>query len=88
MEQEQEQSLDHLLETKHVAAMLRVTRQTIGVMVRKDGLPFVWVRNRRRFDREKVQEWLDARTTTETSGTEPEQKQETYSAADVFGADQ
>jgi excisionase family DNA binding protein len=52
-------SLDRLLTVKEVAAMLRVSAQTLYKMLEQGRIPALRVGNQWRFERQKVQEWLE-----------------------------
>jgi excisionase family DNA binding protein len=52
-------SLDRLLTVKEVAALLRVSSQTLYKMLEQGRIPALRVGNQWRFERQKVQEWLE-----------------------------
>jgi excisionase family DNA binding protein len=53
--------MDHLLTAKEVAAMLRVSSQTLYKMLEQGEIPAVKIGSQWRFDREKVKSWLEGR---------------------------
>jgi excisionase family DNA binding protein len=52
--------MDNLLTVKEVAALLRVSSQTLYKMLEQGGIPAVKVGSQWRFEREKVRAWLEA----------------------------
>lgn len=50
-----------LLTPRQTAEILGVHPKTLRTLMRRDGLPCVWVGRRRRFDRSEVARWLSAR---------------------------
>lgn len=52
--------MDHLLTVKEVAALLRVSSQTLYKMLEQGGIPAVKVGSQWRFEREKVRAWLES----------------------------
>ncbi len=52
--------MDTLLTVKEVAAMLRVSAQTLYKMLEQGGIPAVKVGSQWRFERDKVRAWLEA----------------------------
>ncbi len=52
--------MDTLLTVKEVAAMLRVSAQTLYKMLEQGGIPAVKVGSQWRFERDKVRAWLQA----------------------------
>lgn len=53
--------MDNLLTVKEVAALLRVSAQTLYKMLENGGIPAVKVGSQWRFEREKVRAWLETR---------------------------
>ena len=51
----------HLLSAREVAQLLGVHPKTLPTLIRRDGLPCLWVGRRRRFDRSEVNRWLSER---------------------------
>lgn len=62
--------MDHLLTVKEVAALLRVSSQTLYKMLEQGGIPAVKVGSQWRFEREKVRAWLESQQ--EGAGRRPE----------------
>ncbi|HEX2734336.1 MAG TPA: helix-turn-helix domain-containing protein [Polyangiaceae bacterium] len=53
--------MDHLLTVKEVAALLRVSSQTLYKMLEQGGIPAIKVGSQWRFERDKVRAWLESR---------------------------
>lgn len=53
--------MDHLLTAKEVAALLRVSSQTLYKMLEQGEIPAVKIGSQWRFDREKIRNWLEGR---------------------------
>jgi excisionase family DNA binding protein len=51
--------MDNLLTVKEVAALLRVSTQTLYKMLEQGGIPAVKVGSQWRFERGKVRAWLE-----------------------------
>jgi excisionase family DNA binding protein len=60
--------MDHLLTVKEVAALLRVSSQTLYKMLEQGGIPAVKVGSQWRFEREKVRAWLESQEATARRG--------------------
>jgi excisionase family DNA binding protein len=54
-------ALENLLTVKEVAAMLRVSAQTLYKMLEQGEIPAVKVGSQWRFDREKIRSWIEDR---------------------------
>jgi excisionase family DNA binding protein len=52
--------MDNLLTVKEVAALLRVSAQTLYKMLEQGGIPAVKVGSQWRFEQDKVRAWLEA----------------------------
>jgi len=52
-------SLKNLLTVKEVAALLRVSTQTLYKMLEQGQIPAVKVGSQWRFDRDKIQTWIE-----------------------------
>lgn len=52
-------ALENLLTVKEVAAMLRVSAQTLYKMLEQGEIPAVKVGSQWRFDREKIKNWIE-----------------------------
>jgi excisionase family DNA binding protein len=64
--------MDHLLTAKEVAAMLRVSSQTLYKMLEQGEIPAVKIGSQWRFDREKIRVWLEGRA-DEPTDSKPEE---------------
>jgi excisionase family DNA binding protein len=53
--------MENLLTVKEVAALLRVSAQTLYKMLEQGDIPAVKVGSQWRFDREKIRAWIDSR---------------------------
>lgn len=53
---------DSLMTVKEMAAMLRVSAQTLYKMLEQGEIPAVKVGSQWRFDREKIKDWMDAQS--------------------------
>ncbi|NRA32172.1 MAG: helix-turn-helix domain-containing protein [Polyangiaceae bacterium] len=51
--------LDNLMTAKEMAALLRVSPQTLYKMLEHGSIPALRIRNQWRFDRERVKVWLE-----------------------------
>lgn len=51
---------ESLMTVKEMAAMLRVSAQTLYKMLEQGEIPAVKVGSQWRFDREKIKDWMDA----------------------------
>lgn len=51
--------LDNLMTVKEVAALLRVSPQTLYKMLEQGSIPALRIGNQWRFDRERVKAWLE-----------------------------
>ncbi len=63
--------LEHLLTVKEVAALLRVSTQTLYKMLENAEIPAVRVGSQWRFDKDRVKEWISnqaSQTTTRATG--------------------
>lgn len=59
--------MDNLLTVKEVAALLRVSAQTLYKMLEQGGIPAVKVGSQWRFEQDKVRAWLEAQRANPTS---------------------
>lgn len=62
--------MDTLLTVKEVAAMLRVSAQTLYKMLEQGGIPAVKVGSQWRFEREKVRAWLEGQGASSNTNTD------------------
>jgi excisionase family DNA binding protein len=53
-------TLKHMLTVKEVAALLRVSTQTLYKMLEQGQIPAVRVGSQWRFDRDKVEGWIES----------------------------
>ncbi|MET0411365.1 MAG: helix-turn-helix domain-containing protein [Polyangiaceae bacterium] len=53
-------TLKHMLTVKEVAALLRVSTQTLYKMLEQGQIPAVRVGSQWRFDRDKVESWIES----------------------------
>jgi len=53
-------TLKHLMTVKEVAALLRVSTQTLYKMLEQGQIPAVRVGSQWRFDRDKVEGWIES----------------------------
>lgn len=60
--------MENLLTVKEVAALLRVSAQTLYKMLEQGDIPAVKVGSQWRFERDKIRDWIEAR------GSEPKQE--------------
>jgi excisionase family DNA binding protein len=56
-----------MLTVKEMAALLRVSTQTLYKMLEQGEIPAVRVGSRWRFDREKIKDWIDGRAQVPSS---------------------
>lgn len=63
--------MDNLLTVKEVAALLRVSAQTLYKMLENGGIPAVKVGSQWRFEREKVRAWLETRGANQRPDPDP-----------------
>jgi len=71
--------MENLLTVKEVAALLRVSAQTLYKMLEQGEIPAVKVGSQWRFDREKIRAWLASRggSATSTPHDTPDSKDQT-----------
>lgn len=50
-----------LMSPREIAELLGVHPKTLPTLIRRDGLPCLWVGRRRRFDLREVNRWLSER---------------------------
>lgn len=62
--------MDNLLTLKEVADLLRLSPQTIYKMIREGTLAAVQIGNQWRFERDKIQAWLESRSSVKKSAPE------------------
>ncbi len=60
--------MQNLLTVKEVAALLRVSAQTLYKMLEQGEIPAVKVGSQWRFDRDRIRDWLAQRSSAATSG--------------------
>lgn len=60
--------MQNLLTVKEVAALLRVSAQTLYKMLEQGEIPAVKVGSQWRFDRDRIREWLLQRSSEPTPG--------------------
>lgn len=65
-----QEHMDTLLTVKEVAAMLRVSAQTLYKMLEQGSIPAVKVGSQWRFEREKVRAWLEAQGAAHNPGSD------------------
>jgi excisionase family DNA binding protein len=63
-------AIENMLTVKEVAAMLRVSSQTLYKMLEQGEIPAVKVGSQWRFDREKLKTWIEHRGTQPNNGFE------------------
>jgi excisionase family DNA binding protein len=62
--------IENLMTVKEVAALLRVSPQTLYKMLEQGSIPAVKIGSQWRFDRDQIKDWLKGRTAaTSASGT-------------------
>jgi excisionase family DNA binding protein len=62
--------IENLMTVKEVAALLRVSPQTLYKMLEQGSIPAVKIGSQWRFDRDQIKDWLKGRTaTTSANGT-------------------
>jgi excisionase family DNA binding protein len=60
--------MQNLLTVKEVAALLRVSAQTLYKMLDNGEIPAVKVGSQWRFDRDRIRDWLQQRSSEGTTG--------------------
>jgi len=58
--------MQNLLTVKEVAALLRVSAQTLYKMLEAGDIPAVKVGSQWRFDRDKIRDWIEGRAASAT----------------------
>jgi excisionase family DNA binding protein len=61
--------LENLMTVKEVAALLRVSPQTLYKMLEQGTIPAVKIGSQWRFDRDQIRDWLKGRNPTASTGT-------------------
>jgi excisionase family DNA binding protein len=60
--------IENLMTVKEVAALLRVSPQTLYKMLEQGSIPAVKIGSQWRFDREKIKDWLKGQTGPAANG--------------------
>ena len=63
--------MENMLTVKEVAALLRVSTQTLYKMLEQGEIPAVKIGSQWRFDREKIKAWIDSRGVDSEPGRTP-----------------